>query len=126
MRECAKAFKQSVAISMSREIETFCPSCGKQVNENDNFCPYCATPLHVQNQPMQQASSPTQPSSPPIYTSVPPKTENISNAWFLVPLIFSIVGGFVAYWLLRKRDPNKAKLMIGVGAIVFIIEILLI
>lgn len=25
----------------------FCPSCGKQVKENDNFCPYCRKPLGI-------------------------------------------------------------------------------
>lgn len=25
----------------------FCPSCGQQVNEGDNFCPHCAKPLHA-------------------------------------------------------------------------------
>src|SRR5208283_3788340 len=97
-----------------------CPSCGKPVGENDNFCPHCAKPLRANDELVQQ------PSPMPINASAPPKkTEKVSNAWFLVPLVFSIVGGFVGYWLLRKRDSNKAKLMIGIGCLVFIIEILL-
>lgn len=107
----------------------FCPNCGKPVGENDKFCPYCATPLYAKDEvvqptsPVQQSSSPSQ---PPIIASAPPqKTEKVSNLWFLVPLIFSIVGGIVGYVLIRKRDKNKANLLIAVGALVFIIEILL-
>jgi uncharacterized membrane protein YvbJ len=105
----------------------FCPNCGKAVGENDKFCPYCATPLQASNQPVQQ--SPVQQASPPsqpaVYTSAPLQTaEKVSNLWFLVPIIFSIFGGIVAYFMVRKRDPNKAALLIGIGALIFIIEIL--
>jgi hypothetical protein len=41
----------------------FCPSCGKQVEENNNFCPYCAKPLTARNPSMQPAIQPTTPPS---------------------------------------------------------------
>ena len=41
-----------------------CPSCGKQVEENNNFCPYCAKPLPTNNTHLQSAVQPTTPPSP--------------------------------------------------------------
>src|SRR5208283_1970266 len=104
------------AITLAGETEMFCPSCGKPVGENDKFCPYCATPLHANEQPATPSPAP----SPPMATNAtapPQKTEKVSNLWFLVPLIFSIFGGIVGYFMIRKRDKNKANLLIGVGAI---------
>ncbi len=95
-------------------------SRSKQVGENDNFCPLCAKPLRAKNEQL-----PPPPPPPTNAGAQPEKKEKVSNAWFLVPLIFSIVGGIVGYVMLRKRDRNKANLMIGIGCIVFIIEILL-
>jgi len=32
-----------------------------------------------------------------------------SDLWFLLPIFVGIIGGIVAYFVLRKDDPKKAK-----------------
>ncbi len=32
-----------------------------------------------------------------------------SNAWFLLPILFGLIGGVIAYFVLRKDDSIKAK-----------------
>ncbi len=40
-----------------------------------------------------------------------------SNFWYLLPIVFGIAGGLIAYLVLRKSDSKKARncLIIGVG-----------
>ncbi len=46
-----------------------------------------------------------------------------SNAWFLLPILFGLIGGVIAYFVLRKDDSIKAKtcvcisLTVGLGFI---------
>ena len=46
-----------------------------------------------------------------------------SNAWFLLPIFFGLIGGIIAYFVLRKDDSIKAKtcvciaITIGLGFI---------
>ena len=46
-----------------------------------------------------------------------------SNAWFLLPILFGLIGGVIAYFVLRKDDSIKAKtcvciaITIGLGFI---------
>ena len=40
-----------------------------------------------------------------------------SRAWYLVPIFFGLIGGVIAYFAIRRDDPQKAKrcLMVGIG-----------
>jgi FtsH-binding integral membrane protein len=55
--------------------------------------------------------------------SYPEKTR--SNMWFLVPIFFGMIGGIIAYLIIRKDDPQKAKKCIYVGIIMVILGIIL-
>ncbi|MDX1595630.1 MAG: hypothetical protein R3327_01680 [Nitrosopumilaceae archaeon] len=48
-------------------------------------------------------------------------TKERSVLWYALPLIFSIIGAVVAYYILRKDDPIKAKncLWIGISLLLF-------
>ena len=37
------------------------------------------------------------------------------NAWFLLPIILGIVGGVIAFFVLRQDDPAKAKNCLYIG-----------
>jgi len=41
--------------------------------------------------------------------------------WYILPAIFSIVGGVIAYYILKNDDPSKAKncLWLGIVLIAF-------
>ena len=52
--------------------------------------------------------------------------ENIrtrSNAWYLLPILIGLIGGIIAYLILRKDDPKKAKKCLYVGIVLAIIGI---
>ena len=43
-----------------------------------------------------------------------------SNAWYLLPVFLGIIGGMIAFFVLRQDDPHKAKncLYLGIGLMV--------
>lgn len=46
-----------------------------------------------------------------------------SNAWFLLPIFLGIIGGVIAYFVLRNDDPKKAKNCLYLGIVLAIIGI---
>lgn len=40
-----------------------------------------------------------------------------SSWWFLLPILFSIIGGVIAYFVIKEDDPKKAKNCLLLGAI---------
>ncbi len=46
-----------------------------------------------------------------------------SNVWFLLPIFLGIIGGLVAYFIIRKDDPRKAKQCLILGIILALIGI---
>ena len=55
--------------------------------------------------------------------SYPEKTR--SNAWFLLPILVGMIGGIIAFFILRKDDPRKARNCLYVGIVFMIIGIIL-
>jgi FtsH-binding integral membrane protein len=47
------------------------------------------------------------------------------NTWFLLPILFGMIGGIIAYIVIRKDDPRKAKNCLYVGIIMMVIGIIL-
>jgi RNA polymerase subunit RPABC4/transcription elongation factor Spt4 len=84
-----------------------CPACGKQVHEDDNFCPNCAKPLR--------------PNSPSVHYLM--KNERVSNAWYLLPVFFSILGGIIGYVGVKERDSEKAGSILACGILIFVVEV---
>jgi cytochrome bd-type quinol oxidase subunit 1 len=54
--------------------------------------------------------------------SYPNKTR--SNAWFLLPIFFGVIGGIIAFFILRQDDPQKAKNCLYLGIVFMIIGII--
>ena len=44
-----------------------------------------------------------------------------SNLWFLLPIFLGLIGGIIAYFVLRQDDPKKAKNCLYLGIILAII-----
>ena len=44
-----------------------------------------------------------------------------SNFWFLLPIFLSLIGGIIAYFVLRRDDPKKAKNCLYLGIILQVI-----
>ena len=47
-----------------------------------------------------------------------------SNAWFLLPIFFGVIGGIIAFFVLRHDDPHKAKNCLYLGIVFMIIGII--
>ena len=52
-------------------------------------------------------------------------TKNRSVLWYALPIIFAIFGGVIAFFVLKKSDPKKARncLLIGIGMVILGIAI---
>ena len=48
-----------------------------------------------------------------------------SNVWYLLPIFVGLIGGVIAYWVLRHDDPKKAKKCLYVGIALAIIGIVI-
>jgi uncharacterized membrane protein YeaQ/YmgE (transglycosylase-associated protein family) len=50
-------------------------------------------------------------------------TKSRSNTWYLLPIFVGLIGGAIAYWILRHDDPKKAKNCLYIGIILAIVGI---
>ena len=48
-----------------------------------------------------------------------------SNIWFLLPIFLGLIGGVIAYFVLRSDDPKKAKNCLYLGIVLAITGIFL-
>ncbi len=53
----------------------------------------------------------------------PEKTR--SNAWFLLPIFFGVIGGIIAFFILRRDDPKKARYCLYLGIAFMFVGIIL-
>ena len=49
-----------------------------------------------------------------------------SNLWFLLPIFFSVIGGVIAFFVIKEDDPKKARNCLYLGIILAVIPIVLI
>ena len=48
-----------------------------------------------------------------------------SRAWYLVPIFFGLIGGIIAYFAIRRDDPQKARKCLWVGIILTAINVII-
>lgn len=55
-----------------------------------------------------------------------------SSLWFLLPIFFNIIGGVIAYFIIKDDDPSKAKnclwlgiILSAIGIAIFLIPLLI-
>ena len=48
-----------------------------------------------------------------------------SNLWFLLPIVFGVIGGIIAFFILRHDDPRKAKNCLYLGLVLMVVGIML-
>ena len=49
-----------------------------------------------------------------------------SSFWFLLPIFFNIIGGVIAFFVIRDDDPKKARNCLYLGIVLAVIPVLLI
>ena len=47
-----------------------------------------------------------------------------SRWWYLLPIFIGLIGGIIAYFAIRRDDPQKAKKCLWVGIILTVINII--
>jgi uncharacterized membrane protein YeaQ/YmgE (transglycosylase-associated protein family) len=48
-----------------------------------------------------------------------------SNYWFLLPILVGLIGGIIAFFVLKRDDPRKAKNCLYIGIVLFVIGIVI-
>ena len=66
------------------ERKRYCSNCGAEIDPRAKICPKCG---------VEQA----------------PLIEDVSDAWYLLPFFFTIIGGLIAWFVNKERDPKKAR-----------------
>ncbi|MHC3129583.1 MAG: zinc-ribbon domain-containing protein [Candidatus Bathyarchaeota archaeon] len=77
---------------MTERRPRFCSNCGAEIDIRAKICPKCG---------VEQA----------------PLVEEVSDAWYLLPFFFTIIGGLIAWFVNKDRDPKKARNFIIFGFI---------
>ena len=49
-----------------------------------------------------------------------------SSFWFLLPIVFNVIGGIIAFFIIKEDDPKKARNCLYLGIILAAIPVLLI
>lgn len=96
-------------------IMKFCSKCGSQINDNDNFCPMCGTPVvkEFSNQSYYNHNN-------YLTHNTDENSVGLNILSFCIPIV-----GLVLYIVLKDKEPIKAK---GCGKwtlISFIINLIL-
>lgn len=79
----------------------FCSGCGEELPSPDaDVCTHCG---RLVKEELRSASQ---------------GTKKRSGWWYLLPIFFSIIGGVIAYFVLKEDDPKLAKNCLILGIII--------
>jgi cytochrome bd-type quinol oxidase subunit 1 len=53
------------------------------------------------------------------------ETKKRSGAWYLLPIFFTVIGGVIAYFVIKEDDPKKAKNCLYLGILLTVIGVIL-
>ena len=48
-----------------------------------------------------------------------------SSFWFLLPILFNVIGGVIAFFVIQEDDPKKARNCLLLGIVLAVIPLLL-
>ena len=51
------------------------------------------------------------------------ENKNRSGLWYILPIFIGIIGGVIAYFVIKDDDPSKAKNCLWLGIILTLIDI---
>lgn len=85
---------------MTEIRKRYCSNCGAEIDSRAKICPKCG---------VEQA----------------PLIEQVSDAWYLVPFFLGIIGGLIAWFVNKDRNPKKARNFVIFGFVWTAIAIVL-
>jgi hypothetical protein len=80
----------------------YCSKCGAENEVGSSFCKECGADLHAAS------------------------AEKPSNWWYLLPILFGILGGIIGYIVIKVKDEKMAKNILYVGLGTFVLGIIFI
>ena len=80
----------------------YCSKCGAENEVGSSFCKKCGADLHGTS------------------------AEKPSNVWYLLPILFGILGGIIGYIVIKVKDEKMAKNILYVGLGTFVLGIIFI
>ena len=98
----------------------YCTSCGKEIQEGMNFCPYCGVPVfrngqnaqdfnNAQNYYQQPYGNGQNYGYAPAYGYNEPNPKDVPSAGFNALAFFFPVVGLILYLIWKDSTPKKAK-----------------
>lgn len=84
---------------------SLCPTCGNELPDGSTYCANCG---HGTNPKKEYLDPPRRD-----YGKTPRKR---SAWWYIVPILFSLLGGIIAFFILRNDDSKLAKNCLIIGA----------
>ncbi len=91
---------------------SFCHKCGNELPTGANYCNKCGTALI--NSGLKAEQRPTR------------TPQERSSMWYLAPILIGLIGGIIAYFIIRKDDPKKARNCMVIGFGLFIVYVIII
>jgi hypothetical protein len=115
---CEKKKSEDSTLQNKQSGESTCMQCRSQVVNDSNFCANCGTSTY----------SDVESHSTDNLSSSMPYSNRESNSWFwyLISTLFGIIGGFVGFFVTRKKSPKTARNCLIIGFISFVIGIIFI
>lgn len=96
-------------------MSVFCIKCGFNiVEESASFCPKCGSQTLSTTEKHETGTDYVSRQS----SVIPPSR---SNWWYLLPIFLGIIGGLVAYFVLKKDDAKLAKNCLIVGVVMMVL-----
>jgi len=78
------------------QFDLFCKNCGHEMSSTDNnFCSKCGKSVNDEKESIRE---PTKGG----VSLVSPVNTPRSYAWYLLPIVLGLLGGVIAYFVLRK------------------------
>ena len=109
----------------------FCENCGNALKPTAKFCGGCGNQVETTSQDTNQHSVDETPPPKHGYQRSPGNDMGIATSrpagriWYLLPILFGLVGGIVAYAVIRHRNPRRARNILILGASAFVFHAIL-
>lgn len=83
---------------------TNCYFCGKELPQGSNYCASCDHKTLSED-----------------YFLKKPTYQKQSVVWYLLPIFLGVIGGLLAFFIIKEKDPLKAKYCLIIGIVATIV-----